>query len=67
MFASDPRRAEPLLAGAADANRVVERLIIAGDEIEAAFPGLYQDGPGLGIAGVLDLFGGRPPLARPRR
>src|SRR5262245_49318508 len=57
VFAGDPRGAEPLLAGAADADRVLERLILAGDEIEAAFLALYHDGAGLGIAGVLDLFG----------
>jgi hypothetical protein len=43
-----------LLAGAADADRILERLILASDEIEAAFP----DGAELGVAGVLDLFGG---------
>jgi hypothetical protein len=54
VFAGDPRGAEPLLAGAADADRILERLILASDEIEAAFP----DGAELGVAGVLDLFGG---------
>src|SRR5262249_806150 len=57
VFAGDPRGAEPLLAGAADADRVLERLILAGDEIEAAFVGLDHDGARLGIADVLDLFG----------
>src|SRR5262245_3503852 len=57
VFAGDPRSAEPLLAGAADADRVLERLILAGDEIEAAFVALYHDGARLGIADVLDLFG----------
>jgi hypothetical protein len=46
-----------LLAGTADADRILARLILAGDEIEAAFPALYHDGTGFGIAGVLDLFG----------
>src|SRR5262249_60193336 len=41
VFAGDPRSAEPLLAGVADTDRVLERLILAGDEIEAAFPALY--------------------------
>ena len=58
VFAGDPRGAEPLLAGTADADRVFARLILAGDEIEAAFLALYHDGAGLGIAGVWDLFGG---------
>jgi hypothetical protein len=58
VFAGDPRSAEPLLAGAADADRVLERLILAGDEIEAAVPSLYHDGAGLGVAIVLDFFGG---------
>ena len=58
VFAGDPRGAEPLLAGTADADRVLARLILAGDEIEAAFLALYHDGAGLGIAGVWDLFGG---------
>src|SRR5262249_49976132 len=58
VFAGDPRGSEPLLTGAAHADRVLERLLLAGDEIEAAVPGLYHDGAGPGIAGVLDLFGG---------
>jgi hypothetical protein len=37
VFAGDPRGAEPLLAGAADADRVLERMILAGDEIKPAF------------------------------
>src|SRR4029077_4240490 len=57
VFAGDPRGAKPLLAGTADADRILARLILAGDEIEAAFPALYHDGTGFGIAGVLDLFG----------
>lgn len=56
VFAGDSRGAEPLLAGAAHADRVFERLILAGDEIKSAFPALYHDGAGLGFAGVLDLF-----------
>ena len=66
VLAGDPRGAEPLLAGAADADRVLKRLILGGDEIEAAFPALYHDGTGLGFAGVLRPFRGRRELARPR-
>jgi hypothetical protein len=58
VFAGDPRGAKPLLAGTADADWVLKRLILAGDEIEAAFLALYHDGAGLGIAGVWDLLGG---------
>jgi hypothetical protein len=45
-----------LLAGAADADRVLERLLLPGDEKEAAFARLYNDGAGLGIAAVWYLF-----------
>ena len=58
VFAGDPRGAVPLLAGAANADRVLERLILAGDEIKASFPALYHDGAGLRVTGVWDLFGG---------
>src|SRR5262245_39985146 len=58
VFAGDPRGAKPLLAGAANADRVLERMILAGDEIKPAFLALYHDGAGLGIPGVWDLFGG---------
>src|SRR5262249_4026636 len=57
VFAGDPRGAVPLLARAANADRVLERLIFAGDEVEPAFLGLYHNRAGLGIAGVWDLFG----------
>jgi hypothetical protein len=50
VFAGDPCGAEPLFAGAADADRVLERLILAGDEIEAAFLALDHDGARLGAA-----------------
>src|SRR5689334_8308321 len=56
VFAGDPRGAEPLLAGAADADRVLERLLLPGDEIEGAFAGLYNDRAGLGFTGVWNLF-----------
>ena len=58
VFAGDPRGAKPLLARTADSDRVLARLILAGDEIEAAFLALYHDSAGLGIAGVWDLLGG---------
>src|SRR5262249_40289575 len=57
VFAGDACGAEPLLAGATDADRVLERLVLAGDEIESAFLSLYHDGAGLGIAGIFDFFG----------
>jgi hypothetical protein len=47
-----------LFAGTADADRVLKRLFLAGDEIEAAFLALYHDGAGLGIAGEWDFLGG---------
>src|SRR5262249_23613335 len=57
VFAGDPRGAVPLLAGAANADRVLERLVLAGDEIKASFRTLYHDAAGLGLTGVWDLFG----------
>ena len=60
VLAGDPRGAVPLLAGASDADRVLERLTVAGDEIETALPALDHDGAGPGIAGVFDLLGSGP-------
>jgi len=45
VLADDPRGAEPLLAGAADADWIFERLTLASDKIEAALGSLTTTVP----------------------